>query len=250
MKSFFSLPPSSLPAALALSLLLGVSSAGAQTVVYNDTSTFGGQAFANSGAVASNTAITRLVADDITFAAGFVGFSISNFVFSVANLDPTTDFSARPRVRFYQDDGAGGGPGTLINGFSFNAITFTHSQVALFNFNPAAGNIVIPADGRIWAGITFDNVGGTATQAQLDELGQGLYNPPTVGSSADTYFITTATGSFLANSPAGTITNFGGNPVANFGWRFQVVPEPSSIVLAAFGGIGLLLSARRFKRRN
>ena len=55
----------------------------------------------------------------------------------------------------------------------------------------------------IWAGIAFDNNGGAtgATAAQLDNLAQGIFSPPDLGTSADQYFVTTAAGSFAVGQP-------------------------------------------------
>jgi len=90
---------------------VAVTTAGVQadTVVYNNLTTFSGFAYANGGATnqAGNT-ITTMVADDITPGAGLVGSTINSFTFTVANLNAVA-VSARARVRFYAGDGAGGG---------------------------------------------------------------------------------------------------------------------------------------------
>jgi hypothetical protein len=214
---------------------------------YSNIDTYTGSAFANGGSQnQSGNTITRLVMDDLTFALPYLaGQSFTSFTFSVANLN-TVAVSARPRVRFWVGDAAGGSPGTYYNaiGYTFNPISFGANSVGLFTgtigpgfFQPAAGQV-------LWAGITFDNnVGATgATAAQLDNLGQGIFNPPAVGSSSDTFFATTGAGSFFnTNNPAGSQSNFGGNPAANFGWEFNV-PTPGSIALLGMGG---LLAARR-----
>ena len=79
----------------------------------------------------------------------------------------------------------------------------------------------------IWAGIAFDNNGGTtgATAAQLDNLAQGIFSPPEVGTSADQYFVTTAAGSFASDNPVGTLANFGGAPPADFGWEILTAQD-------------------------
>ncbi len=234
-----------------VSLLALAGSAQAQGVLYDNTTNFLGQAFSNGNATnqAGNT-ITNVVADRITFTGG-AGQSILSFTFSVANLN-TVAVSARPRVRFWQTDGAGGAPGTLISGFSFAAISFTAGNVGLFTANIAAGSLVVPGSGDMWAGITFDNNTGAtgATIAQLNNLGQGLFNPPAIGSSNDSHWISAAAGSNFVSSPAGTITSspFAANPVANYGWQFVAAPEPGSLALLGLGGLGALGVLRRRRR--
>src|SRR5579871_5430316 len=217
--------------------LTALGRAPAQVVAYSNVTNFSGNGFANGGATAASP-ITNLVADDVTMVAGAGGQLVTEFTFSVGNFDTTTYFSARPRIRIYADDGTGGGPGTVVAALTFNPITFTHGSVALFTTGVnSAGFFTAPADGNLWAGMTFDNVGATATVAQLNELGQGLFDPPTVGSSTDQFFITSSAGSFNQNNPPGTTgNNFGGSPVANFGWEFQVaqlapVPEPGTFLM-------------------
>lgn len=188
--------------------------------VYSNVTTFAGNAYSNGGSTTtSGNTITRLVADSL----GLVGtppFAINGFVFSVANLNTVT-VSARPRVRFYRPDNPAGGPGTYITGYSFNATSLTASSVILLTAtNGIAFNI---PDRSIWVGITFDdNTGVTgATVAQLDLIGQGIYNPIDVGSSTDGFYRTNIAGSFLSSNPASAFSYFGGTPAANFGWELR-----------------------------
>jgi hypothetical protein len=103
--------------------------------------------------------------------------------------------------------------------------------------------------GTFWIGLTFDNNSGAtgATDVQLNNLGMALFNPPTIGTSADTAFETTGAGDFLVNNPAGSTFNFGGNPAANFffGMSVATVPEPSTFALAGLGTAALLILRRR-----
>jgi hypothetical protein len=143
-------------------------------------------------------------------------------------------------------DGAGGSPGTFLAGFNFNPISFGASSGSSFFFHPTGLNM---PSGSFWLGLTFDNNGGAtgATDVQLNNLGMALFSPPTVGSSTDSAFETTAAGGFLVNNPAGSTFNFGGNPPASFFFGVSVsqVPEPATFVLGGLGFAGLLLFRRR-----
>ncbi len=206
---------------------------------YSNIDTFTGTVVTNGGATAG---ITRLFADDLTPAANSGNADVTTFRFTMANLN-TTAVAARPRVRFWFADGAAGAPGTYYNlpaavGFSFNPITINANTVSVVTAIIGAGLFKMP-NTRIWAGVTFDNVGTTTTNAQLNNLGQGVFAAtPVTGSSADEIFATTAAGSFFnVANPAGTVGSLGaGAPYANFGW--ELVPEPSS--LALLGALALM----------
>ena len=225
-----------------------VACAAAQEVlIYDNTVNFSGNFFLNGGATnQSGNTITRLVADDITPIGGFSGQAVSNVYFSVWNNNSGAVL-ARPRLRMWNGDGAGGIPGTLIAAFSFNPISFPAGGSGFF-FHPTGVNV---PSGTFWMGLTFDdNTGATgATATQLNNLGMALDSPPVIGTSADLAFETTAAGSFAANSPAGSTFNFNGNPPANFyfGMSVQAVPEPSVSLVLGFGTL-LLFLFRRTKK--
>jgi hypothetical protein len=235
-----------------LSCLLFAASAQA-TVIYSDVTTFTGFGYADGGAtVIAGDDTTTMVADDITVAPGFAGAAVTGFSFTVANFNGT-GVSARPLVRFYDDDGAGGTPGTLLAAFNFNPLAFAAGSVATFTFNPGSNLFIVPASGTFWAGITFDdNNGGTgATAVQLNNLGQGIFSPPTIGSSQDSFFQTTSAGSFASSNPAGSFASFSGSPVADFGWSFtSPVPEPGTGLLSFLAGIPLAFAIRRRNLRS
>lgn len=214
---------------------------GAQAdVQYSNVTSFLGQAYANGGAAdQAGNAISRLVADDITPLGTFAGQSVTSFTFSVANLN-TVAVSARARVRFYQDNA--GVPGTLITGYTFNALAF-NPGVALLTANVGPG-FNMPGT-KFWAGLTFDNNTGAtgASLAQINSLGVGLFNPPTRGSSVDGMWLSTAAGSNFVSNPAGAGFTLQGT-VANAGWSFTAVPEPGTIIALA-AGLGAIAARRR-----
>lgn len=227
-----------------------VTSASAQYISYSNTTTASGIFLPNGGATGG---ITRLVADDITPGPGFGGQQVTSITFSVVNNNAIAH-SVRARLRFWFNNGAGGGPGTYYNvpasvGFTFNPFLFPVGEVLLTG-TIAPNSFIMPST-TFWAGITFDNVGSTtgATDADLNNFGMRVYGPPTIGSSADVAFQTTAAGSFFPTSnPAGTLFNFGaGQPAANFGWRFTVVPEPTTWALLGLGALGAVPAYRRWR---
>jgi hypothetical protein len=228
-------------------LAVGVFSASAQELfIYRDLDTSTSQFFANGGAaLVSGDTITRLVADDITPLGGYAGTAISNIYFSVVNANAVA-VSARPRLRMWNADGPGGTPGTFVAGFTFNAISFSANTGYSFFFHPTGVNV--PAS-TFWIGLTFDDNNGAtgATATQLNNLGMALFNPPTIGTSTDEAFETTAAGDFLVNNPAGSTFNFGGNPPANFFFGVSVaqVPEPSTFLIGVVGLGGLFLLRRQ-----
>ncbi len=198
--------------------------------LYSNVTTFSGSAYANGGSATdiNGNTITTLVADSLAL-MGSAPFSIGQFSFAIANLN-SVPVGARPRVRFYANDGTNGGPGTYITGYSFNAITYDAASVAVYTGTVMPFAITTQS---FWAGITFDDNTGTTgiTPAQLDNLGMGLYGPIDVGSSTDDFFQTDAPGSFaLVNNPPGGIFDFGGVPRSDFGWEFvSSIPLPVTL---------------------
>jgi uncharacterized repeat protein (TIGR01451 family) len=199
-----------------------VAQAASADAVYSNLQTFRNQSFAAGGATQQflNT-ITRLAADDLNL-VGTPPYQINGFRFTVTNQN-AVDVSARMLVRFYLPDGPGGGPGTLVAAPTYNPIVFTAGRVGTIK---TSTKFVLPSS-RIWAGVAFDNASGTtgATAAQLDNLAQGIFSPPDLGTSTDQYFVTTAAGSFASDNPAGTLSNFGGAPPADFGWEILTAQD-------------------------
>lgn len=100
---------------------------------------------------------------------------------------------------------------------TFDPITFPVGTPRLETYSPGTNLFTIPADGTIWAGVYFHST--TSTQAQVNDLGQGLYDPPIIGSSKDSVFVSTDSATNASN-PDGNFATFFGSPVANLGWKF------------------------------
>jgi len=240
----------------ALALIALCPQAWGQTqLVYSNLTTFTGSSHSNGGAATdpgngANT-LTAMAADDIAMNPSFAAYPITSMRWAVGNLNSTA-VSTRMYTLFYAANGPSGGPGTLLTGFVFNPVTLAAGTVTTFSFTPATPIGILPVN--FWAGLAFDNnSGGTgATAAQLNLLGNGTFNPPTVGSSQDLYF-QSSNNSFLTNNPSGGFFFFNGTPVANFGWEFTVgVPEPATYALfglASMTGAGGFFWNRRKKQQ-
>jgi len=209
--------------------------------LYSDISTFSGSATTNGAAnLLNGNTITTLIADSL----GLIGtppFSIGGFTFSVANFNGV-NVSARPLIRFYANDGTAGGPGTILAAYDFAPISFSALNVALFTGNVTPFTATTQS---IWAAIIFDNETATtgATLAQLNNLGQGVFDPIDRGSSTDGFFATDTAGAFEANNPTGSVFDFGGPPLANFAWEIiSAVPLPVTLNSFKVQRVGLINS--------
>lgn len=217
----------------------------ANVVEYSNITNFQGGGFSHQGAVlqGSNT-ITSLLADDITPTGATAGGNVTTIRFSVVNFNMVA-VSVRARLRFWFADGVGGGPGTYYDrpsdvGFTVNALSYAPG-VSLVSAAIPPGIFTMPGE-RFWAGIAFDDNNGMtgATATQLNNFGQALFDPPTVGASDDQHFLTTAGGSFFAvDNPAGTLGDLG-PIVASYGWEFIAeAPTPAP----TFSALHLLMLA-------
>jgi hypothetical protein len=222
------------------------------TLIYSNVTDFGEQAFEQGSASAVGSPAvyyTPLLSDDIGPIAGSAGRAVDSVTFSIANFNSVT-LTTAPILSFYDSNGTDEGPGTLLDSIKLSPISMPGDDVDLFtvNSNASGGFFRIPSDTSFfWAGEAFTNGdGSTATPADLANFGQALFDPPTVGSSQDDFFITTKTTSFTTGNPSGEFQNFGGSPVGNFGWAFSAtaVPEPASL-----GIIGLLSAGLLSRRR-
>ncbi|MFO0887615.1 MAG: hypothetical protein U0790_00565 [Isosphaeraceae bacterium] len=217
-------------------------------------STFTGFGYTSgSGAATVGGSLSSvLIADDITAGPGLGGYGVNRIDFTVANLNSVA-VSVGVNLRIFAGDGAGGGPGTLLAGLNFNPSTFAASSINAFSFTSAASIFTMPST-TFWAALSFNNFGGSTgvTAAQLNNLGMGLFDPPTVGSSQDVFFQSSAASLGNTSNPAGGFYFFGGNPRANFGFAFftaSVVPEPPSATLAGLAMLALGAFGLRYRPR-
>jgi len=129
-------------------------------------------------------------------------------------------------VRFYNNDGPSGAPGTKI--FQSNPISISNTAGVF-----AAGSLInldvtVPSS-FTWSVLFGNTTGDTATT--------GIFNPPTVGSSDPSFY-------WIKQNNQWSKANFGSAGPSNFFARVtaDVVPEPSTGLLVA---AGLLALARR-----
>jgi predicted outer membrane repeat protein len=171
--------------ALLGALIFHASPVNAQTTatVYSDVITFTGNAVANGGAIAGGA--TDLLADNITPTSGFAGDEVNSFTFSMSNSNSVT-VPIHPNILFYDANGASGGPGTLIASFLFSPIDQTGGTVATYTYTTS--NLFVLPTRAFRAGMYFTS----SSQTLANNLGQGYFNPPTVGSSTSSFFQSTA----------------------------------------------------------
>ncbi|MEO6075908.1 MAG: hypothetical protein ABIP56_03800 [Dokdonella sp.] len=195
------------------------------TAFYSNVTTSGTSGIPAAGTtMVGASLITTMVCDDLHFSNTQATARITGVRFSVVNFDANT-VSARPSIAFFQNNGAGGGPGTAAGGVTFPALTLPTSSAIIVASGTLPNPINVPvvtSNPVLWACQYFDNDGGAtgATQAQMDSIGVAFFNPPDLGTSQDLFFGGFGPGS-PASNPAGSIGNFGGppNPASNFGWE-------------------------------
>jgi hypothetical protein len=172
-----------------------------------------------------------------------VGFSVYNSGTSDGPLN-TADLT----LDFWNYTGIGWGydkVGTLVfDNYDFGATGLPPGYYTTLTFGDIASSQTINLSDDILAVLTLSDFTGGATKA-----GQVLYDPPTVGSSDDNFYMN----DLAAGGTSDGWFWFGGSPVANFGWSIEVnnvppVPEPATAFLLGAGLIGLTAFRRRFKR--
>lgn len=144
------------------------------------------------------------------------------------------------RVRFYLNEGP------TFNGYATPSSSFydsgwldsfitTPTNRATINFNAGdfGGGLFMPVVSNFTWSVQFRDMDVD------DTVGLDLFNPPTVGQAINDYWEFNGTSwSLMTNTLP-----------MNFAARFEAaVPEPSGIVLAILGGLGLLLVGGRFRK--
>ncbi|MEX2219717.1 MAG: hypothetical protein WD749_13270, partial [Phycisphaerales bacterium] len=188
-----------LAAAAGTTLFIFGGAATAQTVVYDNTTTTTGASTPEATPAGSATGVE--VGDQITLAGtdrAVTQFEVSYNV-STAAAGATTSL----RFRFYQMDGPGGAPGTVlwdsgnVTGYAF----VTGPNI----WTVPVPNVAVP-DTFIYSVQVVNRTDATGS------AGPRLFNPPTVGTSGDFFWAD----SILPQFPGWTPLFYNGNPVANY----------------------------------
>jgi hypothetical protein len=204
---------------------------------------------------------TREVGDQIILAPGnryLTYFDFEYWGVGGGTAPNTFAGTVEARVRFYENNALGGGQfhgydtpvltpfyespwfgGFNPTGVYPNRATLTYSE-ALGDFDSYGGRLFIPASEITWT-IQFRGMGDG------DTVGVDIYSPPVTGYGADypDYWENSGTDS---EPNWRLLTN---NVPMDFAARMYAeatIPEPSSLALALFGGLGMLAFARRLRR--
>ncbi len=182
-------------------------------VVYDNSSTnsFLGQYYGS----------TNEFGDQIKMAGISYDRTITKFQFDYY-LQVLTTGTEKGTLNFYANNGAGGGPGTLLY------------SSGLFGLN--RGYNTVTADG-LFVPVGSDTFTWTVSFSGMqpgEQFGLLFYNPPVLGTSFDDYWEKVG--------GVWTLKKFSttGGAVANFGAVVTAVPEPSSLSLALLLGMGWL----------
>src|SRR5690349_3441411 len=125
---------------------------------------------------------TGIVADDITPIAGYAGQPVTQFQFGLYNNN-TTASVITPTAYFYQNDGASGGPGTLIASHELPPVAIGGLSTTTVNEVNPLGYFNLPTT-TFWAGLSFTAISADDANA----IGQLVYYPALTGMSADLFF--------------------------------------------------------------
>ena len=165
-----------------------------------------------------------------------IAFDGTNRILSQIKLEYfSSEASGQMVVRVRQMDGdlvAGAGAAT----FKPNTVIYESDPIDIVNNFNTVGITEIPSPtlgSRVLVSVQLSGLGGS------QEVGPLLRNPPVIGSSSDDIWISDGAGDWaLASIPGAT---------ANFAVEVVAVPEPTTVLLALFGG-ATLFGMRRMKR--
>ncbi|MEO8629034.1 MAG: hypothetical protein ABI612_13165 [Betaproteobacteria bacterium] len=207
----------------------------ADAIAYDNTAHATSVLLFNNAVTQNGNTIANMDLDDIHVATGFAGATVTQFSFIASNPNGIA-LVARPVVAFWAADGIGDAPGTFLTSFTLPDTALASGATVL---NSAVSGLIIPDDGKFWAGIAYDDHSGAtgATAAQIGLLGALLGGPPRVGNSDANraFFISPRAYPFAIDNPS--LLTFKVSSPLNYGWAFRAtpVPEPTLALLVAVG---------------
>lgn len=202
--------------------LLFVSSAQAQSIVYDNTTT---SLDNNLPLLPEWLDESAEAGDEIWLAGTDRQVTELKLLFNYRGTIPGT---VDALIRFREYDQSFQGPGAT---FYESGLTQVQTLAGIHELTFDIPSIVVP-DHFVWTVQLFNR------QGSVGELGPAYYNPATVGFSDD--FL------WQRGGNEWTAYSWGGDPYANFGARLTAVPEPAT--LSAIG-IGALLALKRRRRK-
>lgn len=187
-----------------------MSTAGRAEVIYDNFTTQLG---------AANTSVANEYGDQVNLA----GYAWNRYVTEIRMeyyLSANATGSEKLELKLY-DNPSGGAPGNLLWDSGAFSIAKGYNTVI-------ADGLGINVPSSVTLTATFTGVTGTVS------AGWDMYNPPTIGNSADDFWEKTSSG--------WTTKRFSttGGPIANFGMQITAIPEPGTIQLGIMGGLALL----------
>lgn len=216
--------------------------------------------FANGGTSGTGTsAITKFVGDDI-FSIGGPTYKLGRLDWTEVNGNSST-CSVAPQITFHLMD-ANLNPTSWVYYLNFTASTLAAGTIYDSYYDLTSQNWLMPGK---WfeIGISFKGGNSGATTTKMNNIGQAIFNNPTVGDTSftdsnmggyyggsyDNFFESTSAMIGNVNNPAGLSGYwFGGYPTypqGSFGWEIQATPEPGTLAALATGLVGLLALRRR-----
>ena len=173
-------------------------------------------------------------------------FSFEYWAVSDPSHPTTFAGNVQARVEFYENDGPAfngySTPGTSFydsGWFSVPAPTSRNTFVFTAGSDFPVGGLFMPVATNMTWTVQFQGLGAG------DRAGVDLYSPPIVGGDYTDYWQNDPTKGWelMTNTIPGVPVDFAALMQAT-------VPEPSTVALSICGGLGLLLAARRFRRRD
>ena len=191
---------------------------------------------------------TDQVGDEVILAGTDRYLTSFSFEYWGVSLNPASFAgNVQARVEFYQNNGT-----PLFNGYTPPGTSFYDSgwfggfgptggdtNRATINFSVGTdfplGGLFMPVVSNMTWTVQFRNMGTG------DSVGVDIYSPPTVGQDYPDYWQNDGTGWTLMTNSV---------PMDFAAVMQATVPEPSTLALSVCGGLGLLLVARRFRRKE